>query len=415
MGCIVRITIVLAVAACGANDAQTVAVPTVLSSPGPLIQGHHELDDLGACNRCHVDNSAELDANKCIACHTLLGNRIAQAKGLHASPIARGKPCQICHADHRGRGFDPMGWRSLRGGRDGFDHDQTGWPLDGAHHTTACGNCHAARDAQGLDLYIGTDKLCGTCHGSPHNFANRALEACARCHSARAWQPPLVELRFNHDDRKDARMPLLGAHRAVECSACHERGLFNLGLATPSRCENCHDNPHVGQLFRKPDCDRCHSPTFKTFEKTTFDHTEYTRFDLGGHKALPCARCHPASLGTTKPAMACETCHADRSPHAKRFAQFGSPPACAKCHPTSFGSPPRPKWRLADFDHAKNTKFPLIGKHSEIACRECHGTGPVTFAKLDISKGCMGCHTHENVHDKKYTNQQCTQCHVRPG
>lgn len=413
MGGIVRIAIVVAVVGCAANDAQTTLPPTVLSSPGPLIVGHAELDAQSACNSCHVDNTAALDANKCAACHRQLSQRSAQNRGFHASAVVRDKPCETCHMDHRGRGYDPMGWRSMKGGRDGFDHALTGWPLDDAHRTTACRDCHTARDKQGLETYVGTDTPCGSCHSSPHNFTKSALEACDRCHSEAAWQPPLLRPQFNHDNRLDARMPLLGAHAKVACRECHANGLFNLGVAQPDRCENCHDSPHIGGIYGKGDCMWCHSPTFKSFDKTIFDHTEKTRFDLGGHKNLPCARCHPASLGKQMPPRACETCHADRSPHGNRFAFFGSPPACAKCHSTSFGTPPRAPWRPKGFDHSKNTVFPLVGKHAELACRACHtGSSPSSFEKLDIKKGCMGCHTHENVHDKKYKNDQCVLCHV---
>lgn len=413
MGGIVRIAIVVAIAACGANDAQPVVIPVMLSSPGPLVIGHAELDDLGACNRCHVDNSPEIDANKCVSCHRTLGQRIMQNRGFHASAAVRGKPCESCHMDHRGRGYDPMGWRSMKGGRDGFDHDLTGWPLDGAHRTTACRDCHTGEDASGLETYVGTDKLCGTCHANPHNTTKRAFEACERCHTSQAWQPPRPQLEFDHDNRADTRMPLLAAHRSVACRACHERGLFTLGVAEPERCENCHDSPHLGGPYAKGTCTSCHSPTFKSFDKTIFDHTERTRFDLGGHKVLACATCHTAALGAKQPAMACESCHADRSPHGARFASFGSPAACAKCHTTSFGTPPRAPWRPKGFDHKKNTRFPLVGKHAEIQCRACHrGSGPTSFEKLDVKNGCMGCHTHETVHDKKYKNDQCLLCHT---
>ena len=416
-----RIAIVLAmVAACSQGELTTGAeTPTVISSPGPLIMGHRELDDLGACDRCHVDGDPKrgISADKCLSCHNLLAVRLKQSKGFHASPIVRDKPCEICHADHRGRSFDPMGWRSLEGGRDGFDHDNTGWRLDGAHRMAACRSCHTLMDTQGLETFIGTSRQCGNCHAraSPHNFEKRDLQACGRCHSLANWQP-LSESRFDHDDRKDARMPLLGVHENIPCRACHAGAVFNLGMPRPDRCESCHASPHGGHLFGRIECSWCHSPTFKSFAGTSFDHAEKTRFDLGGHKQLECSRCHTTSLGMAKPPSACESCHADRNPHGARFAQYGSPAACAKCHTTMFGAMPTPKWRLSGFDHGKNTKFPLNWKHAELACRACHrGVGPTDFEKLDASKGCMGCHAHADVHDKKFSNAQCIKCHVAPG
>ncbi|HEY5946083.1 MAG TPA: cytochrome c3 family protein [Kofleriaceae bacterium] len=419
MGCIVRIVLVVAVAACSSRSKAPppAPVPLVLSSPGPLFAGHAALDDPQGCASCHVNNTAQLDNNKCLACHQPLAALMQAGKGLHASAVVRGKPCQSCHMDHRGRPFDPMGWRSLRGGRDGFDHQLTGWPLEGVHATRTCDDCHSARDKQGLRLFVGTDRLCGSCHRDTPHGAKRDLLACDRCHSTAAWQPPLRVLRFDHDDRKDARVPLLGAHAAVACAACHPAARFTLDLSAPERCDTCHASPHAGQLFSKGDCTTCHSPRGKTFAAAeAFDHTERTRFDLGGHKSLTCVTCHPKTLGMTKPSGACETCHATRSPHAKRFAAFGSPPACALCHSTRFSAMPQPKWRSTGFDHAKNTKFPLTDKHAELACRACHrGSGPTNFEKLDASAGCTGCHAHRTVHDKKYANAECTKCHVRAG
>jgi hypothetical protein len=418
MGCVVHITIVcagLAASACGATTEPEPCVPIVLSSPGPLVLGHRELDDLGACDRCHVDSSAAVDGNKCLTCHDTVGQRMFQGKGFHSSAIVRGKPCETCHADHKGRGYDPMGWRSMRGGRDGFDHDQTGWPLDGKHLTIDCSDCHTKRDSQGLQTFIGTTRLCGDCHASPHGFTQPALQACDRCHSANVWKPSLSpsNTKFDHNDRRDARMPTIGVHADLACRSCHPNRLFNLGLDRPERCDHCHASPHGGHLFAPLDCAWCHSPTFKTFSARAFDHTERTRFDLGGHKNLPCERCHARALGMTKPSMACESCHAARSPHATRFDALGRPPPCGKCHVASIGAPSQ--WRLANFDHRKNTKFPLVGKHADIACRACHrGTGPTSFEVLDASKGCLGCHAHSTVHENKYKNDDCLKCHRLP-
>lgn len=422
MGFVVRAAwflAVVAVVACRSAQPPTPA-PTPAphpGSPGPLAAVHASVDDPSGCVSCHVDDTARLDVNKCMACHRDLAERIAAGKGLHASAVVRGKPCEACHGDHRGRAFDLMGWRSLRGGRDGFDHDLTGWPLDGAHQSQSCSSCHSKKDKQGLAVFMGTERQCGSCHSNqPHLFTARAFLACDRCHSTRSWQPARSEMRFNHDDRRDARMPLLGVHAAVACARCHARAVFALGLAEPGRCDNCHQNPHAGQLFGMRDCAWCHSPTFKQFTTTMFDHTEHTRFDLGGHKVLACSRCHTSALGTTAPAMACESCHANRQPHGNRFDAFGRPPACGLCHTNEVGTTPQTKWRLRGFDHAKNTKWPLTFQHADLACRACHrGAGPTSFEKLGPGNDCMGCHAHATVHDKKYTNAQCLTCHTAPG
>ena len=55
----------------------------------------------------------------------------------------------------------------------------------------------------------------------PHSYPYlklRLLLRCDRCHTESVWKPQKATMQFNHDDRKDALMPLLGSHRDVACS-----------------------------------------------------------------------------------------------------------------------------------------------------------------------------------------------------
>src|SRR5690349_7289299 len=98
------------------------------SSPGQLSQSHAALDNANQCNDCHVNGTKDLDNNKCLDCHDHndLKARIASGKGYHASSVVKGKSCQICHLEHKGRGYDIMGWKSVQGGQKQFNHDLTG-------------------------------------------------------------------------------------------------------------------------------------------------------------------------------------------------------------------------------------------------------------------------------------------------
>jgi hypothetical protein len=406
------------------------------TSPGPLASSHSALDSQSNCNDCHVNGSREVADNKCLACHDHqnLGARISAGKGFHASTVVQGKRCQTCHKEHKGRGFDIMGWKSQAGGEQNFNHDLTGWPLHGKHVSTDCAQCHKARNKAGLKTYMGTDTLCGSsgCHAKdqPHKIERKDLLRCERCHTESVWKPEKRVLQFNHDDRKDAGMPILGSHRDVACSKCHPKDVFNLPASNPASCGNsgCHQSPHAGHLFGKRDCDWCHSPTFKSFKQRfakdmpDFDHSERTRFDLGAHKRLPCMDCHTKALGEAKPVGACETCHAKDSHHGDRFKEFGgTPPSCSTCHPTT-------SWKPTAFNHATRTGFTLNAKHGQVACRACHrGKSPSDFENLTaLVKGkgksaqidCMGCHQHKNVHERKWNNGQCygsSNCHVASG
>ncbi|HEX4353851.1 MAG TPA: cytochrome c3 family protein, partial [Polyangiales bacterium] len=201
------------------------------SSPGALTKSHHDLDDPAKCNECHINNTKDLSNDKCLGCHDHqnLGGRISAGKGFHSSPTVKGKQCQACHHEHKGPGYDIMGWSSIKGGQDAFDHQLTGWPLNGAHQRVGCNDCHKARDRQGLHTFMGTDRLCGTCHqkDSPHGFVRRDMLACERCHSESLWKPEKRTMQFDHNNKKDAGMPLLGSHESVLCTKCHPKALFN--------------------------------------------------------------------------------------------------------------------------------------------------------------------------------------------
>src|SRR4051812_14378120 len=146
------------------------------SKPGDLSSSHKDLDAPDRCNDCHVNGSKDLSNDKCLACHdhNNLRDRISSGKGFHASAAVKGKACEKCHLEHKGRNFDLEGWKSIPGGQDQFNHDLTGWPLHGKHATNNCPACHKKKDHQGLVVYMGTDRLCGAvgCHANdqPHKF-----------------------------------------------------------------------------------------------------------------------------------------------------------------------------------------------------------------------------------------------------
>src|SRR3954468_18774083 len=80
------------------------------SSPGPLTQSHGALDTKDRCTDCHVGDSKELANDKCLGCHDHqnLAARITAGKGFHASTAVKGKKCESCHHEHKGRGYDVM-------------------------------------------------------------------------------------------------------------------------------------------------------------------------------------------------------------------------------------------------------------------------------------------------------------------
>jgi hypothetical protein len=90
---------------------------------------------------------------------------------------------------------------------------------------------------------------------------------------------------------------------------------------------------------------------------------------VGQHISVPCQKCHtPDTEGrpryTGLQFQPCAACHTD--PHKGEFKQD-----CSSCHNPN-------TWErstfVATFDHSK-TKFPLLGKHLNVACDSRHKGG----------------------------------------
>ena len=78
--------------------------------------------------------------------------------------------------------------------------------------------------------------------------------------------------------------------------------------------------------------------------------------------------------------------------------------ACSQCHSTESWS--RLKSAL-DFDHGK-TRFPLVGRHTQMRCIECHTS--LVFSQA--GEHCLDCHL--DVHRGQFGGG-CEQCHTPAG
>jgi hypothetical protein len=336
-----------------------------------------------ACARCHPNRppgGMKLEGiafQSCASCH----------RDPHAARL--GAQCAACHT--------PASWGRIAPGR--FDHERTGYPLRGKHTAVPCDACHK----DGARRRIAHAR-CTDCHADRHvgQLAARPDGGlCESCHDVDGFTPA----RFSAADHTATRHPLTGAHLAVPCDACHaevpvER-LAALGFAKarpgPQRteqlrfagtgCSDCHRDPHRGQLARFGACRQCHA-TEAWMALAAFDHSR-TGFPLAGqHARIPCRSCHPGEKGALAFAgrpTACVACH--RDPHGGRFARGGGTD-CARCHkPTS--------WGAFQFDHDRETSFPLQGAHRSVPCAACHRVetpaGPI-LRYSGLGKACSDCH-----------------------
>ena len=221
---------------------------------------------------------------------------------------------------------------------------------------------------------------------------------------------PFKETRKAFDHSKTA-YPLTGAHVATACEKCHAAKVWK-GIRFAS-CADCHKDPHAKPLGA---CATCHTTaSFKIGTATTptagvaprkFDHAKTGYPLVGRHAALACASCHvqPATKVHLKYAR-CADCHKD--PHRGVFKTQD----CKACHKeTGFAG--------GTFDHAKETRFPLEGKHAPLACASCHKGAALTPGVAPARRvvdfrgarpDCASC--HEDVH-KGQLGASCETCHT---
>ena len=229
-------------------------------------QVFEETDGGANCANCHTEDAwtpvtYDLDrhnretrfvltgahlATPCIACH--------HTEEESATFRFTDLECQTCHASDNPHGTqfdDPAGvtkcteCHTTDGWTLGetFDHDQTGFPLTGAHVDVVCAACHRP-PSENRAMYRDLATDCLSCHSDddPHQDQFDG-QTCETCHDTEAFET--ASARFDHNQ---TRFPLDGAHREVVCGQCHRQETAPggdrfiryrpLGLA----CKDCHSD-----------------------------------------------------------------------------------------------------------------------------------------------------------------------------
>ena len=416
-----------------------------------------------ACVSCHTDPHRGSLGKDCLSCHgqtqwspapgfdhartayALTGShRKPACASCHATatvnegPDGRGglrprwKPvphqdCTPCHRDpHAGRFTGECArchvttsWKAVNSKR--FDHDQTRYPLRGAHNAVLCDACHSTRLGGTRPKFA----RCADCHQDAHAGVATVQAKpvdCAVCHAVTAFEPSTWP-RAAH---QSTRYPLEGAHLQATCASCHTRAPAGaaesaaLGSArvrirpSSGRCVDCHHDPHAGRFAEggaRPHpggCRACHS--LAEFQPSTYDGRAHATgtFPLeGAHMAVPCQRCHGeltqprrgSSLRSGEHRVlrfddkerVCADCHDDA--HRGQFRSRADHGACEACHDAESFTPAR------KFDHNRDARFRLQGAHARTPCAACHRPGPagadgtraVTYRPTPMR--CESCHT----------------------
>jgi hypothetical protein len=409
--------------------------------PGPVIQGHAKYES--DCSNCHKQFDKSAQSSLCKDCHKEIKKDIDEKRGYHGL-MKEGKECKECHTEHRGRdariaklntvdfdhavtGFELKGghlkekvlckdchfpqkkyrqaptkcvschekadkhkgslgkecancheekdWKTTH-----FDHSKTHFPLQGKHVEVKCKGCHIN------DKFKDEPLQCSGCHKKDDKHKGSFGSKCENCHTDRGWK----EILFDHD--RETKYPLLGKHHEVKCVSCHKGNLYKEKLKTD--CNSCHrkDDKHKGNFGSK--CESCHLE--RGWKEFLFDHDRKTKFPLlGKHHDVKCISCHKGDLYKDKLKTDCYSCHQKDDKHKGSFG-----PKCETCHVDR-------GWKEILFDHAKITKYPLLGKHLETKCISCH-KGDLYKDKLKTD--CYSCHQKDDKHQGQ-EGKKCESCH----
>lgn len=396
-------------------------------SPGKLSRFHSEIEGMANCTKCHELGKSVL-ASKCLECHDALKARIDAGKGYHATPEVTGSTCFKCHSDHHGEAFELIHWHDTP--KD-FDHNKTGFKLEGAHAKQECRSCHKApfneaatafdKHVNTVRTFLGLNPSCTSCHEDEHRGS--LDQNCTKCHTQDAWKPAPG---FDHGK---ARYPLTGKHLKVECLKCHKTEVAGtavqavitkkVGAGSFARfkpvefasCLACHKDVHNNKFGS--DCASCHvTNSFTELKSAVFDHSK-TQYPLvGKHLTVACAKCHTSGKKTEKMKFdLCLDCHKDK--HNGQFSKRADGGECKSCHDLT-------GWLPATYgleEHQKS-RFALVGGHLATPCLMCHkadeqnGVKFTRFAFPDLA--CKVCHEdiHKHEADKWMTAKGCDACHT---
>jgi hypothetical protein len=287
----------------------------------PVYSGKHA-GTWNTCADCH-QNPSDYATFTCIDCHdhnqSDMDKEHQGVGGYNYSSLA----CYECHPQGNAEGA--------------FNHNNSVFPLTGAHVTTPCSDCHASG-------FAGTPTACSACHINNYNQSTNPPHAaigvpttCADCHTTNpGWTPAQFP---QHNEY----FVLAGAHTAIDCNACHNGNYTSI----PNTCIGCHQSdynqtnnpPHASAQF-PTDCSLCH--TQSSWSPSTFNHDgQYFPIYSGKHQGTwnTCSQCHdnPADYSV----FTCLTCHQQSQMNQEHQGVSGysyNSNACYSCHPN--GSAP---------------------------------------------------------------------------
>jgi hypothetical protein len=276
-----------------------------------LIGQHHKVD----CKQCHPTLHFTDAKRECSDCHT----------DIHQNTV--GKDCERCHNNES---FVVPNITHI--------HQESRFPLLGAHKTADCASCHISESNLQFKS-LGVE--CVDCHRdkymattNPNHQQAGYSTNCSECHNMASfdWNGS----GFNHDF-----FPLTQGHAISDCRTCHGDGSYN---KISSACFDCHEfdynnatNPNHQASGFSTVCTDCHT-TNQGWKPASYKQHDSKDFPIysGKHNGTweSCTICHPNGTST----FTCLDCHEhnktsmDRKHSERRDYSYESN-ACYSCHP----------------------------------------------------------------------------------
>lgn len=373
---------------CHTTDGWTFSKETALFDHDSTVfklEGQHIFADCKACHTSLIFSEAKTN---CVDCHT----------DMHNTTV--GPDCARCH--------DAQSWLVTNITE---IHQQSRFPLLGAHNTADCAACHTSPSLLEFQP-LGVE--CIDCHRQDYqattnpNHVQAGLSTnCFDCHRVDAFE--WTSSGFNHDF-----FPLNKGHAITDCAACHTTGVFE---PVSTDCYSCHQqdfvsatNPsHQNQGF-STSCTECHT-TEPNWKPAKFDIHDNFYFPIysGEHRGEweSCTDCHKQPENYS--VFSCVDCHEHNknemdNEHREINGYSYNSMACFACHPLGKEE--------GAFNH-NTTNFPLKGAHIQADCLSCH-----TEIFSGTSTDCRSCHTNnynQAVNPNHLTagiSTECSGCHT---
>ena len=355
------------------------------STTGFSLNWHQENFDATPmqCSACHKNSEFRMvDYQICTDCHRNLDKNFSL---YHVQDF--GSNCLGCHD-----GQDQM---------QGFDHNQTRFPLVAKHEQIKCTECHIN------NVIIGTPASCKDCHEEPAMHKGLFEQTCESCHTPDGWSPAEIDDQsFSHFETTGFSLVLHQldySNLTITCLTCHPTDLQVMDI---QNCIDCHSQ--FDPIFMKDHltqfgtgCGVCHDGVDRL---SNFDHVNFFPLD-GQHALLQCSDCHVENVYRGTPAE-CWQCHEEPEIHASVFGMN-----CYFCHGEDVWSPANLRYHIFPVNHG------IEKQNNPFECRSCHLTNYIDYT-------CYKCHEHQqdemlSVHQEEGISGQellaCASCHPDGG